>query len=93
MKEHKARQLQGADSYTHQATPIATPSTESEGQSEWSFPLPELPHGQEVVVGIHSTWGDRHYVGLTGIEIFTSKGLLATVKKVRDFILFFQLHV
>ena len=81
MEEQKTKQLHYADSHTHQATP-----TESKGQFEWSFSLPELPCGQEVVVRIHSTWGDRHYVGLTGIEIFTSEGLLAPVKKVRDFV-------
>uniref|UniRef100_A0A8C5Y5X8 Katanin interacting protein n=1 Tax=Microcebus murinus TaxID=30608 RepID=A0A8C5Y5X8_MICMU len=38
------------------------------------FKIPVLPYGQHLVIHIQSTWGDRHYVGLNGIEIFSSKG-------------------
>ena len=31
---------------------------------------------------ITTTWGDKHYVGLTGIEIFSSTGEPVTVEKV-----------
>ncbi|XP_050954705.1 katanin-interacting protein isoform X2 [Labeo rohita] len=38
------------------------------------FEIPVLPQGRHLVINIQSTWGDRHYVGLNGIEIFSSTG-------------------
>lgn len=46
------------------------------------FHIPELPIGRELVINILSTWGDRFYVGLTGIEVYTASGQLANVKRV-----------
>ncbi|EHA97313.1 hypothetical protein GW7_08332 [Heterocephalus glaber] len=47
-------------------------SEETDGSDD--FKIPVLPQGQHLVIDIRSTWGDRHYVGLNGIEIFSSKG-------------------
>ncbi len=47
------------------------------------FLTPELPCGQELILHILSTWGDRFYVGLTGVEVYTDAGELAAVDQVK----------
>ncbi|NXU40502.1 K0556 protein, partial [Drymodes brunneopygia] len=46
------------------------------------FKIPVLPHGQHLVIDIRTTWGDRHYVGLNGIEVFSSKGEPVQIAKI-----------
>ncbi|KAK3599312.1 hypothetical protein CHS0354_028678 [Potamilus streckersoni] len=46
------------------------------------FVIPELPSGKELVINILTTWGDRHYVGLTGIDIFSSTGEPVSIAKI-----------
>ena len=54
---------------------------EMDKETNW-LTIPELPIGRELVINILSTWGDRFYVGLTGIEIYTASGAPATIKQV-----------
>ncbi|NWV60821.1 K0556 protein, partial [Malurus elegans] len=46
------------------------------------FKIPVLPCGQHLVIDIRTTWGDRHYVGLNGIEVFSSKGEPVHIAKI-----------
>ncbi|NWU60456.1 K0556 protein, partial [Pterocles burchelli] len=46
------------------------------------FKIPVLPSGQHLVIDIRTTWGDRHYVGLNGIEVFSSKGEPVQISKI-----------
>ncbi len=48
------------------------------------FIIPELPRGEQLVLNLKSTWGDRHYIGLNGIEIFSSEGQPVMIRKVRN---------
>lgn len=70
---------------TEASRTLAEESTESSNEepvSENDFIIPELPSGQELVIDITSTWGDKHYLGLNGIEIFNSDGEQVKVQKV-----------
>ena len=57
---------------------------EEEGEEEEGglFPIPELPSGSELVLNVLSTWGDRYYLGLSGVEVFTVQGERAQVEEV-----------
>lgn len=46
------------------------------------FIIPELPSGRRLEIDITSTWGDRHYLGLNGIELFSISGELVQVAQV-----------
>ncbi|XP_063223456.1 katanin-interacting protein-like isoform X2 [Bacillus rossius redtenbacheri] len=46
------------------------------------FIIPELPLGRLLVLNIKSTWGDRHYLGLNGIEVFSSTGEPAPISTI-----------
>ncbi|CAF4364398.1 unnamed protein product, partial [Adineta steineri] len=46
------------------------------------FTIPELPSGEQLVLNLKTTWGDRHYIGLNGIEIFSSEGYPVMIRKI-----------
>ncbi|CAG9767417.1 unnamed protein product [Ceutorhynchus assimilis] len=46
------------------------------------FIIPELPRGKTLTIDILTTWGDKYYVGLNGIEIFTATGEIAKIERI-----------
>lgn len=46
------------------------------------FEIPHLPVGKKLLLNIKDTWGDRYYVGLNGIEVFTDTGRPAEIAEV-----------
>ncbi|KAM3916588.1 katanin-interacting protein isoform 1-T1 [Leptodactylus fuscus] len=66
--------------YVHEVPKIADSNmVENDGND---FEIPVLPYGQHLCIKITSTWGDRHYVGLNGIEIFSSTGSPVQIAKI-----------
>ena len=55
---------------------------EQGGGEECYFTTPEHPTGVELVLNLLSTWGDKFYIGLTGIEVYTSTGIPASIAQV-----------
>ncbi len=62
-------------------------SFEEEEGDDYYFATPEHPQGTELVLNLLSTWGDKFYIGLTGIEVYTSTGQPASIIQVKQVLL------
>jgi hypothetical protein len=41
----------------------------------------DQPEGKQIVITIDSTWGDKFYVGLSGLELWDNTGQLIELKR------------
>ena len=46
--------------------------------------IPTLPSGKHLLINILSTWGDKHYVGLMGLELFDQHGSKVSIDASRQ---------
>ena len=67
--------------FTHQE-PIHTLEGGIASIPSTKFEIPELPAGKRLTINILSTWGDSHYIGLMGIEVFDRHGHSVTLSDV-----------
>ena len=47
-----------------------------------NFAIPELPEGSLLTFNILSSWGDKHYIGLNGIEVYSAEGQLVDIANI-----------
>lgn len=68
-----------------QSNPTDVNLYENDKDDGSEFEIPVLPYGQRLCIKILSTWGDRHYVGLNGIEVYSSTGNPVPIAKIKAY--------
>ncbi|CAF3729736.1 unnamed protein product [Rotaria sp. Silwood1] len=91
------RRSPGLQQISNRRSPFRDPSSNAERIEEYftnstskfendndeeQFTIPELPSGEQLVLNLKTTWGDRHYIGLNAIEIFSSQGYPVVIRKI-----------
>jgi hypothetical protein len=71
--EEAVKQQQGGGEVQRQ--PVKLPKRQC-----FEYDPPLLPEGFVLKVVLHSSWGDRFFIGLNGIEVFSDKGENITTK-------------
>jgi hypothetical protein len=52
----------------------------------FEYEPPQLPEGFTLKFILHSSWGDRFFIGLNGIEIFNENGEIITNQKLSQIV-------
>ena len=60
-----------------------TEDSTDNGDDDVCFTTPEDPKGVELVINLLTTWGDKFYIGLTGVELYANSGEPAQVTQVQ----------
>jgi hypothetical protein len=58
------------------SVPLVTMTVPLHTVTPMPFIVPTLPRGRQLILSIRSTWGDSHYVGLAGVDLFDGNGAL-----------------
>ncbi|KAG2373969.1 hypothetical protein C9374_011634 [Naegleria lovaniensis] len=77
--------LEDKDAFYLPSLNIATNTKEEHDAAEEvdeDFIIPIYPSGQKITINILESWGDPHYLGLSGIEIFDKNGNLIALNDV-----------
>ncbi|KAH9498867.1 hypothetical protein Btru_004902, partial [Bulinus truncatus] len=82
LDEYLKPEVKSSESEAPAAAPKIHLADDSWSDDDTDFTIPELPGGKEMVVNIKTTWGDHHYVGLTGIQLFSSQGEQVVISKI-----------
>lgn len=83
--QHTKRRVSRSQGFPSEACSADEEESDSRGAV---FCTPELPRGQHLQLNILSTWGDRYYVGLTGVEVFTETGEKASITEVKGYVVY-----
>ena len=81
MAEQQADALDGLQGDGHRAATAPGSSGGGSGEGAALVRIPLLPSGSTLTLHIKSTWGDEHYVGLAGIELFDAQGRLVQIRR------------